>query len=253
MKKYLVLILVTFLSVSPLFSQKSSETNFELITENRELPPFDGIQVTGRFKIILSQDNAQQVSATVPDKFLETVETKVENGILHINMVDLKKEKEAGILESLKTKYNDYLLRQPIEIKIRAVNLKSISAKGASRIESQGTLHANKLTVELLGASKAELNINASAVDAVLAEAAKIQIKGNASQVFVKATGASTFNGASLLGKEAKVDLAGASRSEVHATESLDANLSGATKLICTGSPKKIKQYASRGSSITVK
>lgn len=251
MKKKSILILVAFLCVLPLFPQKSSETNFELITENRNLPTFDAIQVIGRFKIILAQSETQRVNVTAPDKFLETVETKVENGILYINMVDLKNE--TGILENLKTKYNDYLIRQPIEIRIDAVNLKNISAKGASRIESQGTLSAKKFTVELYGASKAELNINVSAVDVFLAEAAKTDIKGVTNQLLVKASGACAFHGSQLLAKDAKVDLNGASRAEVHTTESLDANLSGATKLVCSGSPRNIKQYASRGSSITVK
>ena len=55
--------------------------------------------------------------------------------------------------------------------------------------------------------------------------------KGVTNQLLVKASGACAFHGSQLLAKDAKVDLNGASRAEVHTTESLDANLSGATKL----------------------
>jgi hypothetical protein len=47
--------------------------------------------------------------------------------------------------------------------------------------------------------------------------------------------------------------LSGASRANIHVTESLDAELKGATKLVCSGSPKNIRQNASRGSSIVIK
>lgn len=254
MKKNVKLLLLAFICALPIFAQNNSDSNFQLITENRDLPTFENIQVTGRFTVVLTQSETQQVSVTVPDKFLETVETKVEGGILYINMVDLKKEqKDAGIFESLKTKYNDYLLRQPIEVRINVTNLKSISARGASRVESRGALSYNKFLLDFQGASKAELNIKANTVDVFLTEAVKIDIVGTTDQVYVKANGACSFMGVGLHSKKATVELAGASRAEVHATESFDANLTGATKVVCTGSPKNIKQYASRGSSITVK
>lgn len=253
MKKNVAIILLAFVFALPTFAQQTSDANFELITENRELPAFDNIQVTGRFRVLISQGDVQKVSVTVPDKFLETVETKVESGTLNINMVDLKKEKEAGVIENLKTKYNDYLLRQPIEVMIEVPNLTYIIARGASRVESMGVLNLNKLMLYFSGASKAELDVDAANLEAHLSEAVKIDIRGATDNLLVKANGACAFNGAKLESKDAKVELAGASRAEVHASESFDANLSGATKVVCTGSPKNVKQYASRGSSITIR
>lgn len=253
MRKNLGLIVLAFFFALPVFAQNKNETNFELITENRSLQAFDGIHVTGRFKVVLVPGETQTVSVTVPDKFLETVETTVDNGVLYINMVDLKKGQDVGVFENLKTKYNDYLLRQPIEIKIGMAGLKNITARGASRIENEGTLKTDKLMLDISGASKAELKIDAQTFDAYLSEAVKVDVTGNAGQLALKANGACAFNGADLHSKDAKVELNGASRAEIHATESFDANLSGATKVVCTGSPKNIKQYASRGSSITVK
>ena len=93
MKKNIRLLLLAFVCVLPLFAQNGLDSNFELITENRNLPIFENIQVTGRFRVVLTQNETQQVSVTVPDKFLETVETKVEDGTLYVNMVDLKSKK----------------------------------------------------------------------------------------------------------------------------------------------------------------
>lgn len=254
MKKIFLILGLAILFIAPAISQNASDSNFELITENRQLAAFDGINVTGRFKVVIYESAVQEVSVTSPDKLLNAVETQVENGVLKINMQDAVKDKDNNVLENLKTKYNDYLLRQPIEIKVGLPNLKSISARGASRIESQGVLSSTNLTVELSGASKADLNCNISnELTVSLAEAVKLDIQGSAASVAVKANGASAHNGGKLIAKNASVDLNGASRAEVYASENFEANLNGATKAICTGSPKKVKQNASRGSSITIK
>lgn len=251
MKKNFLLMLGLALVCT--FSAFSQTDNFEVITENRNLTAFHSVQVTGRFKIVLSETSSQSVSVTVPDKFLETVETSVSNGVLNIRMVDLSKEKGANILESLKAKYNDYLIRQPIEVRIGVNDLKSIVAKGASRIETVGMLDVPSLHVDLSGATKAEMDANVSnSLNVSLSEAAKLDIQGSAADVSVTANGAASYNGQRMLAKNAKVQLNGASRAEVHATENFDAVLNGATKVVCTGSPKTIKQQASRGSSITI-
>ncbi len=248
LKLFLIWGLIVALAF-PAFSQ-NSDTKFEILTENRQLSSFDDIQVTGRFRIVIYESGSQQVSVTAPDKLLETVGTTVENGVLKISM-DAAKEK--SVLDNLKA-YNDYLLRKPIEIKIGVSDLKNISARGASRIESQGVLNLSNLTIELSGASKADLNCNISNnLTASLAEAVKLDIQGTAASVTVKGNGASAYNGQNLIAKDVKVELNGASRAEVHASESIDANLNGATKVVCTGSPKDVKQSASRGSSITIR
>lgn len=249
-KNFLLTLGLALLCAFPAFSQ--TDNSFEVITENRNLPTFSGINVNGRFKVIVSETNVQSVSVTVPDKFLETVETSVNNGVLTIKMVDISKD-GSNVLENLKSKYNDYLIRQPIEIRIGVNNLKSIVAKGASRIESIGMLNVQNLNVELSGASKAQLDATISnSLTVALSEAVKLDIQGSANDVSVIANGAAAYNGDKMLAQSVKVNLSGASRAEVHATENFDAVLNGASKVVCTGSPKSIKQQASRGSSITI-
>lgn len=250
-KNFLILTGLAFMCAVPIFSQ--SDNTFQLITENRNLPVFNAVQVTGRFKIVLSDATTQSVKVTVPDKLLETVETTVQNGILKIQMIDPSENKGSNPLESIKAKYNDYLIRQPIEIRIGISDLKSIIAKGTSRIETTDALNVTNLNIELGGASKAQLEIEINNNLMVsLSEAAKIDILGSAKNVDITANGAASYSGEKMSAKTVKIELNGASRAEVNATESLDAVLNGATKVVCSGSPKSIKQQISRGSSITI-
>ncbi|MFV0391002.1 MAG: head GIN domain-containing protein [Paludibacteraceae bacterium] len=250
-KNFLIIMGLALVCAFPTFSQ--SDNTFELITESRDLSAFDAIHVTGRFKIVLTDAPKQSVKVTVPDKFLETVETTVRNGELTIQMIEPSNDKGSNVLEGLKAKYNDYLIRQPIEIHVGVSNLKSIIAKGTSRIETTGSLNVSNLNVELNGASKARLKADiGNNLTVSLSEAAKLDIDGTAKNLDITANGAASYNGNTMLAKHVKVELNGASRAEVYADDSFDAVLNGATKVVCSGSPKSIKQQASRGSSITI-
>lgn len=48
------------------------------------------------------------------EEYIADVETVVENGVLKINMIDLTDNKNVSIVDGLRTKYNDYLIRNPI-------------------------------------------------------------------------------------------------------------------------------------------
>ena len=162
--------------------------------------------------------------------------------------------KNVSIVDGLRTKYNDYLIRNPIEIHVGVTNFSKIYVKGVTTLETESMLKLQNLYIDINDASKANLDIEVeNGFMAALSGASKINIKGKAMNADISASGASSFEAKDLMIRNAKISLSGASRAEIHASESLDADLKGATKLICTGSPKNIRQNASRGSGIIVK
>lgn len=236
------------------FAQNSSSLDFEVTTQSREIPTFHSIEVIGRFKIIVSPIENANLSITAPNKLLDAVETTVKNGILHINMPNAVKSIDANILKHLKMQFNDYLIRQPIEIHIGAGKLQNITAKGASRIETLATLETSDLQLNFSGAAKGELKINVgNHLTVSLVEAARLEMEGSAEKAIVSANGAATFYGEKMPIKDAQLILNGASRAEMHITKNADIELNGATKAVCIGNPRIVKQQVSRGSSITMK
>ncbi|MBP1637805.1 MAG: hypothetical protein H6Q18_594, partial [Bacteroidetes bacterium] len=101
-------------------------------------------------------------------------------------------------------------------------------------------------------ASKATLECNISDLTLSLSEAAKLEMTGKAQNIQLEASGAANFKGGNLQSKNVTVNMSGASRADVFASESLHAKLNGASTLYCYGSPKDVHQTTSRVSKIVI-
>lgn len=257
MKNKLVLTLSLCLAFSlSIFAQKkdNERAEFTVVSQVREVSAFQSLDITGRFLVKLYQSAQPELSVITADKYIPNVETKVESNVLNIKMIDKSGEEKSGVLDGLKTKYNDYLIRQPIEIHIGVTNINIINLAGVTTLETDGKLNLNTLYMSIGDASKATMNLEISKeLNVSLTGATKLDVVGSAVKFEVGVHGASALDAKDLKTKSAKVELTGAARAEVQASDALDADLKGATKLVCTGSPKSVKQTISRASSITIK
>ena len=257
MKRNLVWIWLAMIVALPVASQTNEttkKTEYKVVSEVRNVASFETIDVSGRFLVMLYPGTKPEVTVVAADEYIADVETVVENGVLKINMLDLTDNKNVSIVDGLKTKYNDYLIRQPIEIHIAVTNVTKIFVNGVTTLETESMLKLQNLYININDASKANLNIEIdNGFMAALSGASKMDIYGKAENADISVSGASSFEGKDFKTHNAKMTLSGASRANIHVTESLDAELKGATKLVCSGSPKNIRQNASRGSSIVIK
>ena len=257
MKRNLLLIGLALVCALPLASQtneSSRKTEYKVVSEARTIDPFGAIEVSGRFLVMLHQATKPEVTVLAADEYISIVDTRVENGVLKISMLDLTDNKNVSVIDGLKTKYNDYLIRQPIELHIGVTDISKILINGVTTVKTESILKLENLYININDASKANLHIEiGNGFVAALSGASKMSVSGKTPNAEISVSGASSFEAKELLIKNAKVSLSGASRAEIFASESLDAELKGATKLVCSGSPKSIKQNASRGSSIEIK
>ena len=257
MKRNLFLAGLLLISVFATMAQTKEavkKAEYNVISEDRNIASFETIDISGRFLVKLYPSSTPAITVTAADEYISFVETNVENGVLKINMRNLTSDKNVNIIDGLKNKYNDYLIRQPIEIRVGVVNLNQILVKGVTTVETESILKLQNLYLNISDASKANLKIDiASGFSAAISGASKVELSGRTVNSDINISGASSLEGKDFQAKNSKVVLSGASRAEMHVTENLDAELKGATRLVCSGSPKSIKQNASRGSSIVIK
>ncbi len=257
MKRNLLLIGLTLVCVLPVISQTketSQKNEYKIVSEKRNVSSFESVEVSGRFLVMLYPSTTPEVTVMAAEEYIRDVETVEEMGVLKINMLDLTDNKNVSIVDGLKTKYNDYLIRQPIEIHIGVTKISKIVVKGVTTIETGSLLKLQNLYISISDASKANLKVDIeNGFMASLSGATKMDISGKSADADISVSGASSFEGKDFMIRNAKIELTGASRAETHVSESLDADLKGATKLICTGSPKNIRQNASRSSAIVIK
>ena len=100
---------------------------------------------------------------------------------------------------------------------------------GASRVTGL-VIEGPSVDIELSGASKAEVNINAAEVEAEVNGASKLTLTGIAGELSLEANGASGINAKNVKAGRVEVDGSGASKLYVYAEQELEVDLSGASK-----------------------
>jgi len=204
------------------------------VDEIRNVEPFTTIEISGNIELILNQDSVQSVQITASPYLQPKIITKVENGVLKI--------------------YTDQIfINSILKANISTNLLESIVAKGACSITTESQLLVPKLTLELLGASKADMDVKVAGLFNVDIKGASEAIFTGTSQTLkLKALGASKINAEDLIAKNVEVYVAGASHATLFATDSIDATAYGASEIDCKGSPKSIKQKDGGASSISI-
>lgn len=193
-----------------------------------ELPVFDKIEVNCPAKITLSQSVTQSVALRSNQP--ENVLTEVKNGVLHI---------------AYKPQKNRYTVSE-LEIAVPAIQ--SVQATGAAQIETEGLFRQDALSIELAGASQADLNIQSNTLSIISLGASQVELEGATDSLYVDLTGASQLESNGLVAQNVHIVCAGASQAEVHAVKTLWAQAAGASQIEYKGNPR-ILQSLSVGAS----
>jgi hypothetical protein len=178
----------------------------KLAQETRALPPFQWIEIEGAAKLDVKTGGPQSVVVEADDNIVPLIETTVGDGRLRI---------------SSREPYRDPL-DHGVKLRITVAELKGVEVSGACSGAISG-LSGGEFHAEINGAGTLEL---AGAVDALEIEVA----------------GAASVDSRKLEAKRATVDVAGAGRVKLTATEELKARVSGVGDIRYAGSPAKVEQ-----------
>ena len=209
-------------------------------TSTLQLDAYHSIVLTGAAELQVS--NAEQASTTLRTNLVQLITDKT-----NIN---------AQVRDSVL--YIDFPGNMPIEavanFTIAAPELRKISLYGASKIETPDgqTLSQPKLTLDLNGAAKADLQLEVTNLNIEAKGASKLELDGSAENVEIAIAGAGKVEAEDLIVQNMHINCAGASQAEVHVVRELWAQAAGASKISYQGNPS-IKQKMAVGGSIIVK
>ena len=112
-----------------------------------------------------------------------------------------------------------------------------IGLSGASKLTLEGS--GDEIDIDVSGASHADMGdfMVAGDVDIDLSGASKLSLKGNGENLNAQVTGASDANLEDFIVQNVDIHLSGASDATINLTGTLNANLSGASKLRYYGNP----------------
>lgn len=204
------------------------------VDEIRNCEPFTAIEISGNIELVLKQDSLQSVKVSAASATLPKIITNVENGTLKI--------------------YTEQIfLNRTVNVEISTKTIQKLVAKGACSIKTESQLAVPTFSLELLGASKAEMDLKIDGLFNVdVKGASEANFTGRCQTIKLYILGASGIDATELISKNAEVYVAGASHANLFATESIDAKAYGASEIECKGSPKSVKQQDGGASSISI-
>ncbi|MFD2246707.1 head GIN domain-containing protein [Pontibacter ruber] len=193
--------------------------NGKIITQERQVSGFTGIEIGGGFQVEVSKGSKEGVRLEVEENLMDRVKTEVKDGVLHIY-------NDGGITTS-----------KGMKAYITVKDLNKVGVSGGVKLTGKSTFKANTFELDLSGGSKIALAIDTKKLKADMSGASKVDLAGKADEVEMDMSGASSVDAEELETKRMKIGASGASKVKVYAKESLDISASGASSVQYKGSP----------------
>ena len=199
------------LLAGPAAAREALEGSGELETRTLDLAEFTKIDLGGAFDVTVAVGRDQKVEITVDDNLWENLDATVDDGRLAIDW-DRNCRPTDGCT-----------------VRITMARLEEFNLHGAGDVDIRG-LGGDALTFYLRGAGDARL-------------------AGQVDELTIYLTGAGNCVARGLEAKDVKVRVSGVGNCEVHASASLDAEVSGVGNVTYWGSPdEKSVQVSGMGS-----
>ena len=180
---------------------------------------FNKVDIGGAYSIIIRQGTDYTVTADSEEQTeVDDLKVSVENGTLRV-----KRDREFSLFDSEKWKRIGLVITMP--------KIEDLSLSGANKTLVTGFTGLTKLQVDISGASKSEINVEADQLDVSISGASKATLKGSARAVNLDASGACKLEATELNIQTAEVDASGASKVELGRVGSIRRHASGASKI----------------------
>ena len=192
------------------------------------LDSFSKINISHAFKVRLIQGDEYKVVVHSDDEeAFRDIEISVIKGKLVV-----ESEEDKWIDWNIFSDYDEVPL---LEITLPEVD--EIEFTGAIKAESEH-IRTEDIKIELTGASKLDMSIEARNVSLEASGASEITLGGETQMLEIELVGASDLDAGKLKSQRIKVRAAGASKARVYATEKLDAEAVGASSVRYLGNPE---------------
>lgn len=182
---------------------------------------FTIINMSGVADLVLIQGNECKVKFDVNPDMLEGFRLNSSGGILNIDFNDDVFAKNMG-----ETVY------------ITFKTLDEIKLSGVGDIKSDGVIKLNNLVCTVYGIGDINLDIDCDHLDVQFSGVGDVDMKGTVKSAKYAWSGVGDLNAKGLKSEEVSLTLSGIGDAKLHATETLEVNLTGFGDVKYTGSPK---------------
>ncbi len=218
----LSLILLPFFITSGCYWEmpESISGNGDVVTEERDVPSFNGISVSAGVDVYITQGNEELVKVITDENLLDVVKTEVKDNVLKIYAA-----KNIGKAASKKV-YVEY------------VNLNKIKISSAGDIKGENTLNTDELEIGISSSGDLKLDVIAQKIYIDISSSGDANLSGKTDYLKANLSSAGDLNAFDLEAKVGDVSVSSAGDANVFITEEASFSSSSAGNIVYKGDPR---------------
>src|SRR5213075_1350044 len=180
-------------------------------TEERDVPDFNAVHVAAGIRVSVEIGARRPVRVEADDEILRLVETRVEDGALHIGFKP----------------HSSWQGDHRVTVTIQTPQLRAIGASGGSVVRATFT-RADECEIEASGGSEIRARgVDAGRLSLQRSGGSTFDLQGRTDALRLDLSGGSWIHGRDLAVKDADVHASGGSQGELRVNGNLRGNLSG--------------------------
>ena len=203
-----------------------------VITEERAVSGFDGVNMAGYGEVIITQGDAESLTIETDENLMQYIQTEVRNNTLYIE-------------------FTDNIIPDPslsITFNLNVTNLESLELSGAGSFDIP-VLETPSLGILFNGAGNINLaSLSADELTVQINGAGDINLAGEVGTQEVVISGAGQYSTPDLKSRQADVLVEGLGQVEIWVTDTLTVNIEGTGSVNYYGSPAVNQNIEGAGS-----
>ncbi|MDO3628264.1 head GIN domain-containing protein [Mucilaginibacter sp. BT774] len=203
------------------------------VTENHKVSDFTRLDISGGFKINLKQDSSLTVSVTADDNLMKYIHINSDGDKLRI----YSKKSICGSGE--------------LVLNIGVRNLEVIKTSGGINLATDGKLNTKDLRLELNGASKVDMDLNAANLFTEGSGSTDMTLKGQASSHKIEFAGSGKVKALDFVVGSYDIETTGASECSINVLKDLNVNTTGAADIKYRGNPTNVNTSKTGAANVT--
>jgi hypothetical protein len=212
-----------------------SDVTGQVKTEVRKISDFHAIHIDHDIDIFLVQSDTEKVVIRTENDFTDSIQTKVEKGILNI----------------LNSNRNVTPVVKPV-VTVYVNKLTTVQTKSGSDVTSSNTLKTNRLVAYMINGSDIKLDLAADELVLFLSDGSDAIISGKVGQFSVTSHGGSDIEALGLETVNCILQLSGGSDAMINVSKQLTINAKGGCDISVKGNPPKLTDHLEDGSKIFI-
>jgi len=200
-----------------------------VISEEREVPIFDQIQLKGSGKVILMRAAKQNIQVKTDDNIMLHIRTEVDNGKLVISHA--RKNIRPTVLT----------------FHIAVANLEGVAISGSGDITGNEEFISDRFYADIAGSGDISVKVSAEHLESNISGSGSIYLSGSTNTYDATITGSGDIDAFDLQTKDSSVVITGSGNCKVNVSDRLQAKITGSGDVLYKGQPQISKSITGSG------